>query len=515
MTPFKYLFFTFMSAFFLWQCATMHSPSGGEKDVFAPTVLSTIPNQGATNVSPTIIEIHFDEYFKLNNLQNELLISPPLEIKPLISQKGKSLFIELQESLNENSTYTFNFGKGIADFHEGNVLKDFTLVFSTGNELDSLTISGKLNACLNNNLPENVIVGIYQKNSLNKDSTIYQQKPNYFGLTNEMGEYKIENIKNGDYELIAFEDVNTNYLYDGASEQIAFCDSLITIGDSTVVDIWLFKEEMEVKLLEARAKENGRIHWTYNKEIDSLKIHSNTNTEFYSKIKGDSLLIWPKYSVDSFYIWTEIDSRLDSVLVKNDSLKTQQLNLTLESKYLKATSNLVLQSDAPIIGIDTTKIDLFIDSVQVDYSIIYSDFNLELEFLHVGASNYNLILQKGAVLSTYSNLNDSTHFTFYTKAESALAGLYINVSSSYKNFYIELLKDDKLLETRTSVEELKFTNLLPTKYQVRLVIDCNLDGKWTPGSYFENKQPEQVIYYDKEINLRANWELEIDFNPTN
>lgn len=510
MTRLKYLFFTFISACFLWQCATMQSPTGGEKDTFSPTVLSTTPDQGATNVSPTLIEIEFDEYFKLKNLQSELLISPPLEIKPLISQKGKSLFIELNESLNENSTYTFNFGKGIADFHEGNVLKDFTLVFSTGNELDSLSINGKLNTCPTKDLPENVIVGIYQKNNLNKDSTIYLKKPSYFGLLNDLGEYKIENIRKGDYELIAFDDVNTNYKYDGATEQIAFCDSLITIGDSTIVDIWLFEVDLELKLLEARAKENGRIHWTYNKEIDSIKIHSTNNSAFYSKTKEDSLLIWPSYSVDSFYIWTEIDARLDSVLVKNDSLKMQALNLILETKYLKAKSNLVLHSDAPIIAIDTTKIDLFVDSVRVDYSISYSDFNLELEFLHRGTNNYNITLQKGAVLSTYNNLNDSTHFTLYTKAESALAGLFINVDTAYKNFYIELLKDDKVLETRSSAEELKFTNLLPSKYQVRLVIDSNQDGKWTPGNYFENKQPEKVIYYDKEINLRANWELEID-----
>ncbi len=512
MTTLKYFFFTIISTLSLWQCATMQSPTGGEKDLLAPEVLSSVPQQGATNVSTTSIEVHFDEYFKLKNLQNELLISPPLESKPIISTKGKSLFIELQESLNENSTYTFNFGKGIADFHEGNVLNDYTLVFSTGNELDSLTINGKLNTCPNNVLPENVIVGIYQKDSLRKDSTIYLQKPDYFGLVNDKGEYKIENIRNGDYELIAFEDVNTNYLYDEATEQIAFCDSLITIGDSTVVDIWLFEEETELKLLEARAKENGRIHWTYNKEIDSLKIHSSTNTELFSKIKEDSLLVWPKYSVDSFYIWTEIDSRLDSVLVKNDSLKTQQLNLTLESKYLKAKANLVLKSDAPIIGIDTTKIDLFVDSVQVDYSIIYSDFNLELEFLHVGASNYNLILQKGAILSTYNNHNDSTNLSIYTKSNSELAGFNINVNSEYKDFYIELLKDNKVLEKCTSGEDLKFTQLLATKYQLRLVVDENNDGTWTPGNYLKNIPAEKVFYYQEEINLRANWELEIDFN---
>ena len=495
----------------MWQCATMQSPSGGEKDVLAPKVLSSFPQQGATNVNTTSIEVHFDEYFKLKNLSSELLISPPLDSKPLISQKGKSLFIELQDTLNENSTYTFNFGNGIADFHEGNVLKDFTLVFSTGSELDSLAISGILNYCPTNESPENIIVGIYQTDQLKKDSTIYLQKPDYFGLVNEKSEYKIEHIRDGSYELIAFEDVNSNYRYDGATEQIAFCDSLIAIEDSTVVNLWLFKEEIELKLLETRTKENGRIHWAYNKEIDLITIHSEPQIEFHSKIKEDSLLVWPSYTSDSFYVWTEIDSRLDSILVKTDTLETNSLKLSLENKFLKASSNLIIQSDAPLTAVDTSKITILLDSISLDYSVSYSDYEMSFEFPHEGSKNYRIVMNKGALKSTYSNINDSTNLAFYTKSNSELAGLNINVNSEYKNFYIELLKDNNVIGICTSGEEQKFTELLATKYQLRVVIDENQDGKWTPGNYSENKQPEKVFYYSEEINLRANWELEIDF----
>ena len=507
----KYLFFSVISCCFLCQCATMQSPTGGEKDVFAPIVLSTKPIQGATNVNPTSIEIQFDEYFKLKNLQSELLISPPIETKPIIYQKGKSLFITLLDSLNENSTYTFNFGKGIADYHEGNVLKDFALVFSTGNELDSLSLSGKLHSCPANNLPENIIVGIYQKDSLKKDSTIYLQKPAYFGLLNEYGEYKIEHVRAGNFELIAFEDVNANYRYDGATEQIAFCDSLVKLSDSTTVDLWLFEERKELKLLDVLAKESGRIHWVYNQNIDSFKIHSKPETEYFSKLKEDSILIWPNYSVDSFYIWTEIDSRLDSVLVKTDTLKNKKLNLDLEHKFLKASTNLIIQADAPITGLDTSRIAILLDSIPLEYSVSYSDFELMFEFPHEGSKNYKIELNKGAVKSVYNNKNDSINLSFYTKSNSKLAGLNINVNSAYKNFYIELLKDNKVIGKCTSGEKLNFTKLVATKYQLRLVLDENQDGKWTPGNYSENKQPEKVFYYPEEINLRANWELEIDF----
>jgi len=111
----KYIFFCFTSTVLILQCASIQSPGGGEKDINPPTVLRSIPKQSETNVKPSVIEIQFDEFFVLKNLTNELLISPPLNEAPIISQKGKSLFIELQEELNNNSTYTLNFGKAIAD----------------------------------------------------------------------------------------------------------------------------------------------------------------------------------------------------------------------------------------------------------------------------------------------------------------------------------------------------------------------------------------------------------------
>ena len=127
MSLLKYLFFLTISTILLWQCASMQSPSGGAKDTHAPAVLNSYPDYGATNVNPSRIEIHFDEFFKLRNLQSELLVSPPLNEAPLISQKDKSLFIELKEELNPNSTYTFNFGNGIVDYHEGNAPKRLLL----------------------------------------------------------------------------------------------------------------------------------------------------------------------------------------------------------------------------------------------------------------------------------------------------------------------------------------------------------------------------------------------------
>lgn len=489
----------------------MQTPSGGEKDKLPPKVLHSSPTQGATNVMPKVIEIHFDEFYVLKNLQNELLISPPLNETPVISQKGKSLFIELKEELNQNSTYTFNFGKGIADFNEGNVLKDYSLVFSTGNELDSLSITGSVFSCPENKLPKNAIIGVYQKDSIQRDSTIFLQKPDYFGIANESGEFQINHIRNGQFELVAFDDVNANYQYDGATEQIAFLDSLIVVGDSTELNLWLFKEDTDLKLLESRVTNTGRIHWTYNQELDSAKVLSD-DTQYTYKLKKDSLLAWPQSQpTDSFYVWSEVGARLDSILVAPDTIQNRQVNLSIDNNYIKKNNALLIHSDAPILAFDTNRIKLVADSSLVDYSISHSDFEFFIHFKHEGNKSYNLILDEKAVLSSFDNSNDSTNISFFTKAENALASLKINVDTQEKNYFIELLKDGKVVDKKAKADDLIFSELLPNTYQLRLIIDNNQDGKWTAGNYLENVQAEKVYYYPEELNLRANWELEVDF----
>ena len=513
-TLLKYIFFCFTSTVLLLQCASIQSPGGGEKDTNPPTVLRSIPKQAETKVKPSIIEIQFDEFFVLKNFTNELLISPPLNESPIISQKGKSLFIELKEELNDNSTYTLNFGKGIADYREGNVLKDYTLVFSTGAKLDSLQIQGSITACPDKTFSNDLIVGIYQTDSLTKDSTIYLNKPDYFSLIDEQNQFHIKHIRAGTYELIAFKDVNANYKYDGASEQIAFHDKIINIGDSTAHKIWLFSEEDTLKLLDN--KDNGRIHWAYNKEIDTATFHADTTLKFFSEIKKDSLFMWPyNMSSDSAYVWTKVGQRCDSILIKKDSLKRNINILPLLSDYLKDSENLHLKTSSPITILDRSKIELIADSVQIDFTLIKGDFTLVIEFDYLVNKEYDLIIHQGAIKGLNKSENDSTNISFYTKGESALAGLKINTTLQDKVYFIELLKDGVVTETIHPGKPLYFEKLLPARYEIRLIVDSNKDGKWTAGNYFKNILPEKVYYYSDVINLRANWELEIDWeiNP--
>ena len=488
----------------------MQSPSGGQKDTNPPIVLKSTPKHGATNTTPEFIELEFDEFVKLKNIQNELLISPPLNSTPDITLKGKKLFIALYDELKTQNTYTFNFGKGIADFHEGNLLDNYSLVFSTGDELDSLLIKGSLNVCVNENATQNIVVGIYEKNNLVRDSTIFLQKPDYFCLLDEENNFKINHIRPGTFELCAFEDVNANYQYDGISEKIAFYKELIEIGDTADFDLWLFKEEAALKRLDVDVKKNGRIHFAFNKTIDTAFAYSSQ--DLIQKIDMDSLFIWPtSYPKDSFQVYTNVNGRIDSLSVQLDSLKKHNIRLTAKENRLKSEDWITIYSNAPIVKIDTSKIKILSDSVSLDYKMENEAFNISFNIPVYEGQTYQVKIEKGAVLSTYGNQNDSTNLSFYSRKQNTLADLKINLNTPTEDYFVELLKDAKVIERIEPSKNLRFNELLPGSYQIRITLDTNKDGAWTAGNYLKNVQPEKVFYYTEEINLRENWEVEIDW----
>ena len=167
-------------------------------------------------------------------LFKKVVISPPLDQFPDISLKGKSVVISFKEPLKLNTTYTVNVGDAIKDITEGNVMKGFSFVFSTGPKLDSLQISGLVLDAEKSQVVEDVIVMLYKDLS---DSAVYKHKPYYFGRTDKSGKFTIEHLQEGTYKLFALKDANFNLIYDQLSEPIAFSDtSIIIVADTSVKD---------------------------------------------------------------------------------------------------------------------------------------------------------------------------------------------------------------------------------------------------------------------------------------
>jgi len=151
-------YFWFLSVILVcWSCAQQGSPSGGPLDEDPPVVVKSEPPNYSTFFETNKILITFDEYIVLNSVNQELIVSPPMEEQPEVKLKKKTLIIEFEEALRINTTYTFNFGSAIEDLHEGNTLQNYEYVFSTGETLDSLSVKGTLQYAENLEKPEDPI----------------------------------------------------------------------------------------------------------------------------------------------------------------------------------------------------------------------------------------------------------------------------------------------------------------------------------------------------------------------
>ncbi len=211
-----------------WSCAQQGSPSGGPKDEDPPLVLESDPPNYSTRFEAKKIQITFDEFIVLDNVNQQLVVSPPMEEKPEVRLKGKSLFIEFTEELKDSTTYTLNFGSAIKDLHEGNKLLNFEYVFSTGNVLDSLSIRGTLKYAWDHTVPKDPItIMLYEEL---RDSVPLTEIPLYVGRSDDSGVFSINNLKADTFKIFALKDGNYNLLFDLPSEEIAFLDSALIVN---------------------------------------------------------------------------------------------------------------------------------------------------------------------------------------------------------------------------------------------------------------------------------------------
>lgn len=195
-----------------------------------PVVVKTSPENYSANFNARRIEITFDEYLDMGNFTQELVVSPPMETQPEIRLRKKTLIIEFEEELKEDVTYTFNFGEGIKDLNERNVLLNYEYVFSTGETLDSLSVKGTLKNAFDLTVPESpIFVMLYTELA---DTMPLKQIPYYVGRTDKEGNFAVNNLRKDVYKLFVLKDGNNNFLFDLPTEQIAFLDtSLLVDGD--------------------------------------------------------------------------------------------------------------------------------------------------------------------------------------------------------------------------------------------------------------------------------------------
>jgi hypothetical protein len=218
-----------IASMFLSRCANPVMPVGGEKDTIPPRVVKSFPENFSVDFDGKLISIEFDEFVKLDKINQQALISPPLQTNPEYRIKGKSVQVRFQEELKENTTYTIFFGNAIVDLTENNPLEAYSFVFSTGSILDSMSMAGNLQYAFNRKLAEGAFVLLYrdETDTIPADSLPFLVKPYYVARADKKGDFRFRNLRNEPYRMYALEDKNSNFLYDKGGEAIGFVSELV------------------------------------------------------------------------------------------------------------------------------------------------------------------------------------------------------------------------------------------------------------------------------------------------
>lgn len=516
----KYLF-ALAGLSLLNACAVQSSPDGGSKDTTPPEIVESNPPNRSTNFTGQTIEITFDEYVKVDGFNSQFISSPPLKYKVEHKLRGKTLRIVVADTLRPNTTYTFSFGNAIKDITENNAQTSFKYVFSTGDVLDSNEVHGQVSDAYSNEPRPNIMVAMYAADS--EDSVFMNDVPYYYGITDASGHFDIENVAPGEYKIFAVQDNDFDYTWSGPSERMAFVDETIYADSNPVVDFELFKVPAEYRFYRGKLLEFGKIEMYFSvpaQDVQIERIDTVGSTQFTEFPKnGDTIYLYTNYWEEGgeglWSLYHEPTSSLDTMSVRFFRKDSTRIRLQLESKAsISPADSIIVACNSPILALERSKVAVFLnDTVPVDFEIRQSaPKHLSLLVNAKYGDRFTWILDSGAVQDLHGRWNDSTHFKFNILQDNELSIFHLTVQSdSSSTKVIEIYNDKDIVVYRSSFTDqvnIDLFDILPQKFKARVIYDRNANGHWDSGNYFLNRQPEHVIYLDKAIDLRANWEID-------
>ena len=363
---------------FSHSCAnTTTPPSGGPKDTIPPIITEIYPEMGMTNVPVhgTRLEVKFNEYVVVKDPKS-LFLSPPLEKTPKFKLKGKAVVITFESDLDSNKTYTLDLTNAIADNNEGNMFPGFTLVFSTGEKIDSMMVTGIVQDCNTLDPIKGATVMLYKDHA---DSAIFRSRPDAAVKTDDWGFFCLRNIQDTVYRMYAILDENSNNKYDPETERVAFLDTLfrptVRVNDSlpelmkfdmkdtlhclarnTEVELNLFREKPSTQMIVNRERIGERTAY-----ITFMAPYAQIDSLWFKGIPAENVITQFNQVQDSLEIWIN-DSRKqpDTLFLNVKYMKTDTLGLlssfTEEIKLLKPKKSPGKSSSRDIKKEDTTAV---------------------------------------------------------------------------------------------------------------------------------------------------------------
>lgn len=559
----------------LGACANMaQGPTGGLRDSLPPVYKTSNPLPNSLNFKGDKVEIEFDEYVQLKDGFEKIVVSPPTKSPFVAKAIGKKVVVEFRDTLMANTTYTVDFSNSIVDNNESNPFNEYFFSFSTGDVLDSLSMSGYLLNAKDLSPAAGVLVGAYKQHD---DSVFVTKAFDRIAKTDENGRFTLRNLEPVPYRVFALNDVNSNYYFDQPGESVAFLDSVFTpvmienvrfdtiYKDSVTIDT--VKSVRSVKYLP-----DSIILQLFEEEIvrqsfKKAEFTSETTVELYFEnyekqvpeinpvnfVSDNWAVVEPSFTTDTIKIWlrdsnvVKLDTlRFELVYQKTDSASNfveardtvqliqnrkkakrrddkKQTFLTCSSSKSVEVYNLPrIEWSAPVdfVQDSVVKVEVQKDTLweMVDFRLVADSavnarsYLLEAEWKE--GSSYRLRIDSASVTDIYGNCNDKTELKFRIKNKEEYSTLKFKVQGVADSAFVELLNAKEQVKRVEKLRngEVFFKNVHPGEYYARLVVDSDNDGLWTTGKYIENRKPEQVYYFSKTLKLRANWDVEEDWD---
>jgi len=444
-------------------CASIVPPTGGDRDSLPPLLLSVTPPDSAKNFGAKKITFVFNEYVQIDNPQTNLLITPTLKTNPNVEARLRTVTVAIRDTLEPNTTYTFNFGDAIRDINESNVLKNFTYIFSTGSSLDSLEFSGKLIIAETGKTDSTLLVFLYKTLD---DSAVIKERPRYITRVDVNGNFLFRNLPSGRFAIYGIRDEGGSRRYLSNTQLFAFSDTPIVVQASP-------------------------------KPIT-----------LYAFVPKDTSVPEPKAPSRSPGSKAQA---ADKRLRLENSLQADQLDL-LDSFHLYFRA-------APLTFFDTSKLKLTNEKFEplTNYTFVKDTSNKQVTLYHNWTENtgYHLIVDKDFAEDTAGRKllrNDTLSFRTRKEKEYGLIRLRFPTLDLTKNPVLQFVQNDKVVQSHVFTNKEFYAKIFrPGEYEMRLVYDENKNGVWDTGEFFgKHRQPEKVIPISRKITVKANWDNEVD-----
>lgn len=588
-------------------CANIGSPDGGMYDETPPVVVSSSPMNGALRNNKKKISILFNEYIRLENANEKVMISPPQQEMANVRTEGKRIKIDLFDTLQSNTTYTIDFSDAIEDNNEHNAMGFYTFTFSTGDVIDTMQVAGYAFNAEDLEPIKGILVGVYPADSTYNDSLIRKSPLTRISRTNGEGKFVVKGLRPGSYRVFALEDKDGDMRFTQKSERIAFDTTIYTVScrpDVRYDTIWhdsvrydsirvipythYFPDDIVLRVfLEAGQEQHllkterpnpymFRLYFTaptdslptikglnfdekclvltpslhndtltywvtdtiYSQQQDTLSFaltYLDTDTTGLLQSRTDTLELVPKQTyksireeqLEKMEKWEKSRAKQAKRAKKSLSYARNPYSFTpLEisvspSGGLNPNENVTLRSKEPILEIDTSHVHFSVkqDSNWIPEPHLFLPVKNDRYAYRLYAEwesnkTYQLIVDSAAIVSVLGHSTKTIKNEFKVRGSKEFGSIFVHVISADTGVVVQLIDRSGKIKAWQRADKdgrADFFYLRAGNYYLRCFVDCNGNNKWDTGDYETGLLPEDVFYFPKPINLRAQWDVEQDW----